>query len=69
MIDLKELDNDPWSTFPAKKDDLRALMSAVTLRDQFAMAALTGINVKEFKPYEIAWMAYELADAMMEARK
>jgi hypothetical protein len=69
MINLKELDNDPWSTFPTKKDDLRALMAAVTMRDQFAMAALTGINVKEFKPHEIAWMAYELADAMMEARK
>jgi len=30
MIDLKELDNDPWSTFPTKKDDLRALVAAVT---------------------------------------
>jgi len=30
MIDLKELDNDPWFTFPTKKDDLRALMAAVT---------------------------------------
>ena len=30
MIDLKELDNDPWSTFPTKKDDIRALVAAVT---------------------------------------
>jgi hypothetical protein len=29
MIDLKELDNDPWPTFPAKKEDLRALVAAV----------------------------------------
>jgi hypothetical protein len=29
MIDLKALDNDPWSTFPTKKDDLRALAEAL----------------------------------------
>ena len=40
-----------------------------TLRDEFAMAALGGINTKDFNPNEIAKKAYELADAMMEARK
>jgi hypothetical protein len=30
MIDLKQLDNDPWSTTPVKKNDLRALVAAVT---------------------------------------
>jgi hypothetical protein len=29
MIDLNELDNDPWPTIPVKKDDLRALASAL----------------------------------------
>jgi hypothetical protein len=29
MIDLNALDNDPWSTTPVKKDDLRALASAL----------------------------------------
>jgi hypothetical protein len=29
MIDLNALDNDPWSTFPTKKDDLRALAEAL----------------------------------------
>ena len=29
MIDLNALDNDPWATFPAKKEDLRALASAL----------------------------------------
>jgi hypothetical protein len=29
MIDLNALDNDPWPTFPTKKDDLRALASAL----------------------------------------
>jgi phosphopantetheine adenylyltransferase len=41
------------------------------LRDQFAMAALTGClasnTIAENK--EIAEMSYELADAMLEARK
>lgn len=27
MIDIKALDNDPWTTFPVKKDDLRELMA------------------------------------------
>ncbi len=26
MIDIKALDNDPWTTFPVKKDDLRELL-------------------------------------------
>lgn len=29
MIDLNALDNDPWPTTPVKKDDLRALASAL----------------------------------------
>jgi hypothetical protein len=29
MIDLNALDNDPWATFPAKKEDLRALAAAL----------------------------------------
>jgi excisionase family DNA binding protein len=43
-----------------------------TLRDQFAMAALTGIMAKHeswFSPQERAELAYELADAMMKERE
>ena len=29
MIDLKALDNDPWSTFPAKKKDILTLAKAL----------------------------------------
>jgi len=29
MIDLNALDNDPWPTIPVKKEDLRALASAL----------------------------------------
>lgn len=43
-----------------------------TLRDQFAMAALTGIVMDDngtLVPRRIALAAYDIADAMMEARK
>ena len=48
-----------------------------SIRDQFAMAALTGILMNdnllpgntELIPYLAAGRAYEIADAMMEARK
>jgi len=40
-----------------------------TLRDEFAMAALFGVNTKEFDPKEIASKAFAIADAMMEVRK
>lgn len=41
-----------------------------SLRDQFAMAALTGIIINETNAANLAAKyAYEYADAMMEARK
>ena len=47
-----------------------------TLRDQFAMAALTGILMNSFmgqqaaeSPAKASTWAYEYADAMLEARK
>ena len=43
--------------------------NASTLRDQFAMAALTGLLTGGFGKSAAAGIAYELADAMMEARK
>ena len=46
------------------------LESYATLRDQFAMAALTGIIINETNTSKLAAkFAYEYADAMMEARK
>jgi hypothetical protein len=27
MIDIKALDNDPWTTFPVKKDDLKEIVA------------------------------------------
>ena len=43
-----------------------------TLRDQFAMAALTGLlsdPERDAEPSEYAECAYEYADAMLKARK
>ena len=52
---------------------LRAMQTA-TLRDQFAMAALTGVITRSGTYFGIddfhnfATWSYEIADAMMEAR-
>ena len=48
---------------------LRAMQTA-TLRDQFAMAALTGIISQSLSAGQLsrAKLAYEYADAMMEER-
>jgi hypothetical protein len=41
-----------------------------TLRDEFAMAALTHINDSDYMSYKTtAESAYKLADEMLEARK
>jgi len=53
----------------AIKDLSLRVVEKPSLRDQFAMAALFGVNTKEFDPKEIASKAFAIADAMMEARK
>jgi hypothetical protein len=50
------------------------LTNTATLRDQFAMAALTGLVVanygrKDVDPLDVASWAYGIADAMMGARR
>lgn len=41
-----------------------------TLRDEFAMAALSGLIQKQYHyPREASKMSYAIADAMLEARK
>lgn len=50
---------------------MKVLGDQPTLRDQFAMATLTGLlsDAHEVIPYEdMPKKAYEIADAMMEAR-
>lgn len=47
--------------------------STMTIRDQFAMSALSGLlartDYEKFDPDEWANQAYKIADAMLEARK
>ena len=45
-----------------------ALEEAVTLRDQFAMAALTGMLMRSVGYEETAEKAYKFADAMLKSR-
>ena len=48
------------------------MIEMATLRDQFAMAALTGLlsdPERDAEPSEYAECAYEYANAMLEARK
>jgi hypothetical protein len=46
-----------------------SMAETLTLRDQFAMAALTVVNVGTKTFQDIACSAYRIADAMIEARK
>lgn len=43
--------------------------SKKTMRDEFAMAALTSLSVKGYTPSEIGRRCYQLADVMMKERK
>ena len=48
-----------WDEFEARTE----------LRDQYAMAALIGLADKKLDAEEMAEKAFEIADAMMEARE
>jgi hypothetical protein len=51
-------------------DQIRNLKSEqITLRDQFAMAALTGLLAANWAPDRAATNAYRTADYMLAARK
>ena len=54
---------DKYYAFPSDGFD-----SGMTLRDYFAAAALTGL-LRESEDNDVAKLAYQFADAMMEARK
>lgn len=66
MIDEVEALDDHAQPAPADYADVDY---AAELRDQFAAAALTGLLIcKPMEPHEIARRAWELADAMLQAR-
>lgn len=59
--------------FPTRPDQYHVAGQGMTLRDWFAGQALAGIiaqpNLEGWDPSITAEWAYELADAMLEARK
>lgn len=71
--------NNPDAGIPVFQQDVAHFQNQKTLRDEFAMAALTGIltieatyhaAMKESDPDgTVAEGAYKLADAMLAARK
>lgn len=58
-----------WKMPESKTLTGTALLEMATLRDQFAMAALTGMLMRSVGYEETAEKAYKFADAMLEARK
>jgi hypothetical protein len=50
---------------------METVVEVVTMRDQFAMAALTGLisRAPDFMFPDLSQKAYRFADAMLEARK
>jgi hypothetical protein len=65
--------NHLFKAATAKRAALEAaggLASDMTLRDEFAMAALAGLaQDSELSAFSSASIAYDMADAMLEARK
>jgi len=65
---------------PEKDDNIKAYHPGMTMRDEFAKAALQGLlaadwcsamrdTAPDFGEREVATDAYRIADAMMKARK
>jgi hypothetical protein len=63
--------NDYVTAIPSQTHFIKTIVEHVTLRDQFAMAALTGIlSDPECGAWgKIVEDAYTMADLMLEARK
>lgn len=66
---------DPQTFHPKTEDELRRLLSGMTLRDYFAakalQAAICGLATRgeTYSYAECAALAYEQADAMLKARQ
>ena len=63
--------NEGTTKTPTGSYILETVVEVVSLRDQFAMAALTAVIITEENsdPKTAAKYAYEYADVMLEARK
>lgn len=62
---------DYTTSIPTSDGFIKTYVEQVTLRDQFAMAALTGLisRAPDFLFSDLSQKAYRFADDMIEARK
>jgi hypothetical protein len=62
---------DYVTAIPSQTHFIHTVVEQVTLRDQFAMAALTGLisRAPDFMFPDLSQKAYRFADSMLEARK
>lgn len=62
---------DYTTSIPTSNGFTKTYVEQVTMRDQFAMAALTGLisRAPDFSFPDLSQKAYRFADAMLEARK
>jgi hypothetical protein len=62
---------DYTTAIPTSAGFIKTYIEQVTMRDQFAMAALTGLisRAPDFMFPDLSQKAYRFADAMVEARK
>ena len=62
---------DYTTSIPTVNGFTQTVVEQVTMRDQFAMAALTGLisRAPDFMFPDLSQKAYRFADAMLEARK
>ena len=73
ILQEKFMEKESYSAFPST--DNRVQFSGMSLRDYFATKAMQGELASQSEDYEwsstakLAAYAYEVADAMMEARK
>jgi hypothetical protein len=70
------MDMDKDEYIAALHDEIRRmehrLKATVTVRDQFAMAALAGLTTQQSMTYSLSYaakMSYEYADAMLKERE
>ena len=70
MYDTSNIDPADWPDLP-QPVQFTVTVPRATLRDQFAMAAMQGMlaNTENMAFDSVAPLAYQYADAMMEARK
>jgi len=71
MYDTIKIDPAEFDNLPLAQGMITVMEPRLTLRDQFAMAAMTGLlsDPSSSGPDGAAMVAYKYADAMLEARK